>query len=69
MTNSTNSDLDMHIPGIDRTNHKDMANAINSKFVSISSHIEPLNMSALPAYLPVNYVAPELNPWEVYTFL
>ena len=53
MLNSTVSDLHMNIPGIDSNNHKDMANAINTKFVSVSSHIEPLNISTLPAYLPV----------------
>ena len=44
MLNSTVSDFHMNIPGIDSNNHKDMANAINTKFVSVSSHIEPLNI-------------------------
>ena len=33
----------MHIPGVDRANHKDMANALNLKFVGVSSHINPLD--------------------------
>ena len=66
MLNSTVSDLHMNIPGIDSNNHKDMANAINTKFVSVSSHIEPLNISTLPAYLPVDDTPPILHPWEVY---
>ena len=66
MLNSTVSDLHMNIPGIDSNNHKDMANAINTKFVSVSSHIEPLNISTLPAYLPVDDTPPTLHPWEVY---
>ena len=66
MFNSTVSDLHMNIPGIDSNNHKDMANAISTKFVSVSSHIEPLNISTLPAYLPVDDTPPTLHPWEVY---
>ena len=66
MLNSTVSDLHMNIPGIDSNNHKDMAIAINTKFVSVSSHIEPLNISTLPAYLPVDDTPPTLHPWEVY---
>ena len=66
MLNSTVSDLHMNIPGIDSNNHTDMANAINTEFVSVSSHIAPLNISILPAYLPVDYAPPTLHPWEVY---
>ena len=67
MLNCTVSDLHMNIPGIDSNNHKDMANAINTKFVvSHRSHIEPLNISILPAYLPVDDTPPTLHPWEVY---
>ena len=65
MLNSV-SDLHMNIPRIDSTNHKDMANAINTKFVSVSSHFEPLNISSLPAYLAVDDTPPTLHPWEVY---
>ena len=64
MLNSTVSDLHMNIP--DSNNHKDMANAINTKFVSVSSHIEPLNISTLPTYLPVDDTPTILHPWEVY---
>ena len=39
----------MNIPCIDNNNNKDIVNAINTKFVSVSSHIEPLNISTLPA--------------------
>ena len=66
MLNSTKSDLHMHIPGVDSSNHKDMANAINTKFVNVSSHIEPLNLNLLPAYMPVNDRPPVIYPWDVH---
>ncbi|XP_072019731.1 uncharacterized protein [Amphiura filiformis] len=69
MLNSSNSDLDMHIPGVDRANHKAMANAINSKFVSVSSHVNPLDHSELPTFLPAVKPAPVLYPWDVYSEL
>lgn len=56
----------MHINDIDENDHKAMANAINNKFVSVSSHVKPLDPSALPAFLPVNDCVPYLNPWDVY---
>ena len=34
---SVKYDLYMQIPGVDSSNHKDMANAINTKFVNVSS--------------------------------
>ena len=40
-----------NIPGIDNNNVKDMAKTSNTKFVSVTSHIEPSNISTLPAYL------------------
>ena len=66
MLNTNKTELDMHIPGVDRANHKDMANAINLKFVGVSSHINPLDTTKLPAFLPASKPAPMLYPWEVY---
>ena len=43
-----------------------MANAINLKFVGVSSHINPLDTTKLPAFLPASKLAPMLYPWEVY---
>ena len=37
-----------------------------SKFVSVSSHIEALDISSLPAYFPVDDTPPSLHPWEIY---
>ena len=69
MLNDTKSELNMHVPGIDRGDHKALANAINSKFVGVSSHIEPLNSYALPAFLPAKDPVPLLQPWHVYNEL
>ena len=62
MLNSTVFDLHINIPGIDSNNHKDMTDVINTMFVSVSSHIEPLNISTLPVYLPVDDSPPILQP-------
>ena len=66
MLNTNNSELKMHIRDTDENDHKAMANAINTKFVNVSSHVQPLDPSALPAFLPANGCVPVLNPWEVY---
>ena len=66
MLNTNKTELDMHIPGVDRANHKDMTNAINMKVVSVSSHIKPLDSAELPAFLPALNPAPTLYPWEVH---
>ena len=66
MLNTNKTELDMHIPGVDRANHKDVVNAINLKFVGVSSHINPLDTTKLPAFLPASKPAPTLYPWEVY---
>ncbi len=66
MLNTNNTDMNMHIADIDESDHKAMANAINAKFVGVSSHVQPLDSSALPAFLPVKDCIPILNPWEVY---
>ena len=58
MLNTNKIELDMHIPGVDRANHKDMANAINLKFVGVSSHINPLDTTKLTAFLPALKPAP-----------
>ena len=65
MLNSTVSDLYKNISGIDSNNHN-VENAINIKFVSVSFHIEPLDISTLPAYLPVDDTPPTVHLWEVY---
>ena len=66
MLNTNKTELDMHIPGVDRANHKDMANAINMKFVGVSSHIKLLDSAKLPAFLPALKPAPTLYHWVVH---
>ena len=58
MLNTNKTELDMQIPGVDRANHKGMPNAINLKFVGVSSHTNPLDPSKLPAFLPALKPAP-----------
>lgn len=69
VTNNRKSELRIDIPGIDEDDHVGKANAINNMFTNVSAHIDPLDMSKLPTYLPAETPAPQLNPWEVYSEL
>ncbi len=46
-----------------------IANKINDQFVGVSSHIPPLDLCALEAYLPAIDPPSSLYPWEVYAEL
>ena len=62
--NTNKTELDMHIPGVDRVNKKDTANAMNLKFVGVSSHIDPLDTFKLPAFLPALKQLLRYTPWK-----
>ena len=64
MLNTNKTELDMHILGVDRANHKEMATAINLKFVSVSSHINSLDTTKLPAFETSSYVIPLGYVWR-----
>ena len=69
MTRTENAELGIHIPNVAVTDHHNIANSINAKFVSVSSSIPPLDTSKLAAYLPSREPLPYLQPWEVYAQL
>ncbi len=68
VTNSNKTKLILDVPGIDDSDAKGKANAINTKFAHVSDGLPPLNYSNLPAYLPAEK-PPQLHPWEVFAEL
>ena len=62
VTNSSKTKLSLDIPGIEDSDIKGKANAINTKFAQVSNGLDPLDFSKLPAYLPAEE-PPQL--WEV----
>ena len=72
VTNSSKTKLNLDIPGIDDSDIKGKANAINTKFVitnpQVSEGLNPLDFSKLPAYLPAEEPH-HLYPWEVFVEL
>ena len=69
MTRNVKSDLRIPVPGIEDSEHGDIANYINDAFVNVSSGISPLDIATLESFLPACSPAPELYPWEVYAQL
>ncbi len=69
MTRNTNAVLRIPFQGVSDDDHVTIANTINDQFVKVSSHIPPLDLNVLEAYLPAMEPPPSLNPWEVYTEL
>lgn len=69
MTRNNNSEVSIHVPGVQANKHDVIANAINDKFVSVSSGLAPLDFSDLPVYLPAFKPPPCLYPWDVYNVL
>ena len=69
MTRNVKSDLCIPVPGIEDSEHGDIANCINDAFVNVSSGISPLDIATLESFLPAYSPAPELYPWEVYAQL
>ena len=58
----------MDIPGIDDSDIKGKANAINTKFAQVSEGLDPLDFSKLSVYLHAEE-PPQLYPWEVFAEL
>ena len=56
-------------PGVNPDNAKEVADSINNYFSSIAQHISPLDMTALPAYLPAPAPCPTIHEWDVYNQL
>ena len=69
MTRNVKSDLCIPVPGIEDSEHGDIANYINDAFVNVSSGISPLDIATLESFLPACSPAAELYPWEVYAKL
>ena len=67
MTGSTKSEGRIPIQGISDGDHITIANIINDQFVKVSSHMQPLDLGLLEAYLPAKELPPSLYPWEVYS--
>ena len=66
MTRNVKSDLCIPVPGIEDSEHGDIANYINDAFVNVSSGISSLDIVTLESFLLACSPAPELYPWEVY---
>ncbi|XP_072016828.1 uncharacterized protein [Amphiura filiformis] len=69
MTNDTKAEHNIHVPGIQNSDHVSIANSINDLFVNVSSNINPLDNTKLPSYLPAYKSPPQLYPWDVYAEL
>ena len=59
----------IHVPGVDPDNAFMIASTINEHFVSVTSDMDCVDLSSLPAYLPSSQPCPYLYPWEVYKSL
>ncbi len=69
MTRNDTSETSIHVPGVHANCHNEIANAINDKFVNVSSELKPLDLTKLPAFLPAPNLPPYLYPWDVYAVL
>ncbi|XP_072048885.1 uncharacterized protein [Amphiura filiformis] len=69
MTNNNKSEVNIPIPGVEDGDHVGIANAINNRFVSVSDHLCPLDITKLEAYLPAPTPPPTLHAWDVYAEL
>ena len=69
MSGNTKAVLRIPVQGVSDDDHVTIANTINDQFVKVSSHIPPLDLNVLEAYLPAMEPPPSLYPWEVYTEL
>ena len=69
MTSNTKSEVNIPVPGVKGTYHSSIANNINNCFVSVSAHLEKLDISKLNAFLPTFEPLPCLQPWDVYAEL
>ena len=69
MTRNVKSDLCIPVPGVEDSEHGNIANYINDAFVNVSSGISSLDIATLESFLPAYSPASELYPWEVYAQL
>ena len=65
MTGGKREQPPIAVPWLDSEDSKEIANAINEHFISISRDLDPLNASCLPAFLPSPKPSPTVYPWEV----
>ena len=69
MTRNSSTDVCIQVPGVQAVMHDEIANAINNKFVNVSSGMDQFDYCKLPAYLPAKSLPPCLYPWNVYSVL
>ena len=68
LTKGSRQSLNIPVDSVDPSERDKIANAINEHLISVSSDLQPLNLAALPAYLPSRSL-PEVYPWQVNTVL
>ncbi len=61
LANMKNSELTIHVEGIDPSNNESIADEINNHLSSFSQTQGPIRLRDLPAYLPAQYNIPEFN--------
>ena len=65
LANLSQSEAIFHIDGIDPEDLKGIANSINKSLCLVTQSLAPIDLAALPAFLPAE-PAPTIQPWEVY---
>ena len=66
LANLKNSELTIHVEGIDPSSSKSIANEINNHLSRFSQTQDPIRLQDLPAYLPAQFSLPEIQPWETH---
>ena len=66
LTGGQRNQTPIHIPGILSDDYSKIANTINELFISMSSDLNPLDLNALPAYLPALTPCQTVFPREVH---
>ncbi|KAI8493284.1 hypothetical protein Bbelb_292880 [Branchiostoma belcheri] len=65
MANSTRTEPDIHIDGLDPRDKVGTANAINKSLATVINSLSPKDLLSLPSYLP-SLQPPTVSQWEVY---
>ena len=68
ITNKSQKRPIISVPGIDQCDEKEIAEAINDRFASVSQSRPPINLEELPAFLPAR-PPPQIQVWEMYEAL
>ena len=66
MTNNNKSEVSIPISGVKDSDHVSIA---NDRFVSVSDHLCPLDITKLETFLPAPTAPPTLHTWDVYAEL